>query len=217
MRVIMFGPPGAGKGTIAGALNEKWGIPHIATGDMLREHVRQGTDLGRKAREHMDAGELVPDDLILEMVRRRLGEPDAQRGFILDGFPRTLPQAEALDDMLDGGVDVVLDLQVPEEELIRRLSGRRVCADCGAIYQVDTMPPQRPGICDRCGADLMQRSDDAPQAVRRRLEVYRAQTAPVLAHYRERGRLRAVDGTRGSAAVIEEAATALPAGENGAR
>jgi len=211
MRVIMFGPPGAGKGTVAGCLTGKWRVPHIATGDMLRAHVREGTDLGHQAQRYMTAGELVPDGLILEMVRRRLGEADAREGFILDGFPRTLAQAAALDEMLDRGLDLVLDLEVPEPELIRRLSGRRVCPECGAIYQVDTMPPRQPGVCDRCGGKLVQRSDDEPQAVRNRLEVYREQTAPVLAYYRERGLLRSVDGTRGSQAVCDEVAGALAA------
>jgi len=209
MRVILFGAPGAGKGTIAGCLTERWGIPHIATGDMLRDHVRRGTDLGRQAQGYMQAGELVPDDLILAMVRQRLTEPDARRGFILDGFPRTVVQAQALDEMPGASVDMVMDLQVPEQELIRRLAGRRVCPDCGAIYQVDTMPPKQPGGCDRCGAKLVQRSDDAPEAVRNRLRVYEAQTAPVRVYYRERGLLRAVDATRGSAAVCEEVAAAL--------
>jgi adenylate kinase len=208
----MFGPPGAGKGTIAGALTEQWGIPHIATGDMLRAQVRQGTELGRRAQDYMDAGELVPDDLILEMVRRRLSEADARRGFILDGFPRTLAQADALDEMV-GGVDAVMDLEVPEQELIRRLSGRRVCPQCRAIYQVDTMPPRKAGVCDRCGAQLVRRADDEPEAVRNRLAVYREQTAPVLAYYRERGLLRSMDGTRGSAAVVDEIAAAVAAGE----
>jgi len=212
MRVVMFGPPGAGKGTIAGALTEKWGILHIATGDMLRAQVRQGTELGCRAQEYMNAGELVPDDLILEMVRRRLVEPDARQGFILDGFPRTLAQADALDEMV-GGVDAVINLEVAEQELIRRLSGRRVCPQCRAIYQVDTMPPRKAGVCDRCGAQLVRRADDEPEAVRNRLAVYREQTAPVLAYYRERGLLRSTDGTRGSAAVVDEIAAAVAAGE----
>lgn len=211
MRVIMFGPPGAGKGTVAGCLTGKWRVPHIATGDMLREHVRQGTDLGGQAQGYMEAGELVPDELIVQMVRRRLAQPDARAGFILDGFPRTLAQAAALDEMLERGLDLVLDLEVPEPELIRRLSGRRVCPECGAIYQVDTMPPRQPGVCDRCDGKLVQRSDDEPEAVRNRLEVYRKQTAPVLAYYRERGLLRSVDGTRGSQAVCDEVAGALAA------
>jgi adenylate kinase len=205
MRLVMFGPPGAGKGTIAGNLAQRWQVPHIATGDMLRAHVREGTDLGRRAREYMEAGELVPDDLILEMVRRRLQQPDARDGFILDGFPRTLAQAQALEEMVQG-VDALADLQVPEAELVRRLSGRRVCPECGAIYQVDTMPPRAAGICDRCGAALVQRADDMPDAVRNRLVVYREQTAPVLGYYRQRGLLRPFDGTRGSAAVADDIA-----------
>jgi adenylate kinase len=204
MRVILFGPPGAGKGTIAGCLSEQWKVPHIATGDMLREEVRKASDLGRQAQGYMDAGELVPDHLILEMVRRRLREGDAQNGFILDGFPRTIAQAEALDGIVDRGIDVVVDLQVPEHELVRRLSGRRVCPDCGAIYHVDTVPPRQAGICDRCGGKLIRRSDDAPEAVRNRLQVYLAQTAPALAYYRQRGLLRAADGTRGSKAVCDD-------------
>ena len=211
MRVILFGPPGAGKGTIAGMLKDKLGVPHIATGDMLRAQVSEGTDLGHKARGYMEAGELVPDDLILEMTRRRLAEADARRGFILDGFPRTVAQAEALAQMPGGPPDVVIDLQVPEEELVRRLSGRRVCPDCGAIYQVDTMPPRRAGVCDRCGGKLIQRSDDTPEAVRNRLEVYREQSAPVLGYYRERSLLRSVNGTLGSAAVAEQVAAELSA------
>jgi adenylate kinase len=212
MRVILFGPPGAGKGTIAGCLSQRWRVPHIATGDMLRDAVRRANDLGRKAQAYMDGGELVPDDLILEMVRQRLNEADAQAGFILDGFPRTIAQSEALDVMVDGGIDLVVDLQVPEQELVRRLSGRRVCPECGAIYHVETVAPRRAGICDRCGGKLIQRSDDAPDAVRHRLQVYLAQTAPVLSRYRERGLLRAMDGTRGSKAVCDEIAGALERG-----
>jgi adenylate kinase len=214
MRVILFGAPGAGKGTVAGCLTGRWGIPHIATGDMLRDHVRRGTDLGRQAQGYMQAGELVPDELVVEMVQRRLAEPDAARGFILDGFPRTIAQAQALDEMAGASVELVVDLEVPEPELIRRLSGRRVCPSCGAIYQVDTMPPKRAGVCDRCGAALVQRSDDAPEAVRNRLRVYEQQTSPVRVHYRARGLLRAVDATRGAAAVCEAVAAAV--GDRGA-
>ena len=193
----MLGPPGAGKGTLAQALEARWGVPQISTGDMLRQAVREGSQLGRRAQGYMNAGEYVPDDLILQMMRERLAQPDAARGFILDGFPRTLPQAEGLDGLLEGlGVrlDAAIDLEVPEEELVRRLSGRLVCPKCEAIYQAQTRPPRAAGRCDRCGAALVEREDDRPEAVRRRLEVYRREAEPLLRYYREKGLLHRVDG-----------------------
>jgi adenylate kinase len=197
-RVILLGPPGAGKGTQAQALEKRWGVPRISTGDMLRQAVRDGTELGRRAQGYMNAGEYVPDSLILEMMQQRLAQGDAARGFVLDGFPRTVAQAEGLDRILaDAGVtlDAVVDLEVPEEELVRRLSGRLVCPKCEAIYQAATRPPKVAGRCDRCGAELVQREDDRPEAVRRRLQVYRRETEPLQRYYRERELLHPLDGT----------------------
>jgi len=207
MRVVLFGPPGAGKGTQATVLKEKLGIPHISTGDMLREAVREGTPLGKEAQGDMNRGELVPDELILRMMEERLRRPDADQGYILDGFPRTVAQAEALDTLLTRlgkKLDAVIDLQVPEEELVRRLSGRLVCGQCQAIYQAQTRPPRAAGRCDACEGELITRPDDRPEAVRNRLAVYQRQTEPLIAYYRQRGLLHAVDGTIGPERVCEQ-------------
>lgn len=207
MRVVLFGPPGAGKGTQAAVLKEELGIPHISTGDMLREAVRAGTELGREAQGYMERGALVPDDLILRMMEERLRQPDTARGYILDGFPRTVAQAEALDAMLSRlgmQIDAVIDLQVPEEELVRRLSGRLVCPSCQAIYQTQTRPPKVEGKCDQCGGELIVRPDDRPEAVRNRLVVYRKQTAPLIAYYQHKKLLHSVDGTIGPEAVCRQ-------------
>jgi adenylate kinase len=176
---------------------------------MLRAEVRQGSELGEKVQRYMETGELVPDQIMVSMMGERLSQADAQRGYILDGFPRTVAQAEALGAMLPEGrgIEAAIDLQVPEEEIIRRLSGRLVCPKCDAIYQVDTRPPKQAGVCDKCGNPLIQREDDRPEAVRRRLEVYRQQTQPLLDYYDRKGMLRAVDGRFGperTAGVIEE-------------
>lgn len=200
MRLILLGPPGSGKGTQASALQEKWGIPHISTGDMLRNQVRAQTELGEKAEPYMNRGELVPDRLIIEMVELRLGEPDCRRGFVLDGFPRTVAQARALDEMLSRigqELDAVIYLEVGEPELLRRLSGRWVCPECGAIYHVDTMPSKVPGKCDRCGASLIQREDEKPEVVENRLRVYAQETEELIGYYRDQGLLHQVDGTLG--------------------
>ena len=197
MRVIFLGPPGAGKGTQARELSREWGVPQIATGEMLREAVAAGTPLGREAKRVMDSGGLVPDDVMIGLIAERLRQPDAARGFILDGFPRTIAQAEALDRLLKDlghSLDAVLYFQVSEPELLRRLTGRRLCRRCQTAYHLVSAPPRRPGVCDRCGGELYQRLDDSEETVRRRLEVYSRQTAPLLDYYRQRNLLTTVAG-----------------------
>jgi adenylate kinase len=197
MRLLFLGPPGAGKGTQARDLAQEWGVPQIATGDMLREAMAADTPLGREAKQYYDRGALVPDGVIVGMIADRLAQPDAKRGFILDGFPRTIGQAEALARLLDSlgqPLDRVLFFDVSEAELLRRLTGRRVCRSCGATYHVVSAPPRRPGACDRCGGELTQRADDSEATVRNRLTVYATQTAPLLEYYRQRGLLTPVPG-----------------------
>ncbi len=197
MRVILLGPPGAGKGTQAQRLTQKLGIPQVSTGDILRAAVAAGTGLGREAKGYMDQGALVPDSVVIGIIRERLAAPDCARGYILDGFPRTAAQAEALGEMLQAlgtPLTAVLSLTVDPEELVRRLGGRRTCGSCGAAYHLETAPPRRAGLCDRCGGGLLQRDDDREETIRKRLAVYREQTAPLVAYYRGRGLLREVDG-----------------------
>ena len=197
MRVIFLGPPGAGKGTQARALADTEGIPQIATGDMLREAAARGTRLGLRAKSYMDRGALVPDQVVVGLVAERLEAPDAKRGFILDGFPRTVSQAEALERLLkdrDLAVERVIFFEVSEKELLHRLTGRRVCRQCQAAYHVAFSPPRVAGRCDRCGGALYEREDDSEVAVRQRLEVYAAQTTPLLDYYRSRGLLATVPG-----------------------
>ena len=204
-RKLMFlGPPGAGKGTQAQRLADDFGIPQISTGDMLREARRKGTELGRKAGEFMDAGDLVPDEVVIGIVADRLQEDDAAGGFILDGFPRTVAQAEALAEM-GVALEGVVNIQVGEDELVRRLGGRLSCptTGCGASYHVEFNPPAKEGICDKCGAELFRRPDDQPEAIRQRLQSYEAKTAPLVTFYGERGALLNVDGV-GTPADIEE-------------
>jgi adenylate kinase len=197
VRVAFLGPPGAGKGTQARELAREWRVPQVATGDMLREALAAGTPLGRQAKDYMDRGALVPDDVIVGLIAERLRRPDATRGFILDGFPRTIPQAEALDRLLkDLGqqLDHVIFFDVSEEELLRRLTGRRSCPACQSTYHIVSAPPRREGICDKCGTALIQRPDDSEATVRNRLKVYASQTTPLLDYYRRRGRLSTVPG-----------------------
>lgn len=199
LNLILFGPPGAGKGTQADRLQSDFQLPYIATGNMLRRNVEEGTELGQEAKRYMDAGDLVPDEVIVKMVAERLREPDAQDGFILDGFPRTVRQAEALDQQLgDMGrrIIAVLLLDVPDEKLEVRLSGRRVCVKNGHNYHVEFDPPKREDVCDQDGSRLIQRDDDKPEVVRKRLETYHEKTAPVIDYYDEQGLLRRIDGTR---------------------
>lgn len=197
MRAILLGPPGAGKGTQAKMLAERYGIPQISTGDILRAAVGAGTPLGREAKAYMDRGALVPDEVVIGIVRDRLAEPDCQGGYLLDGFPRTLEQAEALTRMLQqmkAPLPRVVNLEVSEEELVRRLSGRRTCKACGELFHVEFHPPRARATCDTCGGDLIQREDDREETIRRRLEVYRKQTEPLIGYYQAQGVLKRVRG-----------------------
>lgn len=196
MKLIFIGPPGSGKGTQAKRLASRFGIPHISTGDMLREAVAENTPLGQQAAPIMAAGGLVPDDLMVGIINERLARPDAQKGFILDGFPRTLVQAEKLDAAVGNGNDPlrVLQLLVPDEAIVRRITLRRTCAQCGAIYHLENNPPAQDGVCDRCGAEVVARADDTEEAVRKRLEAFHRQTLPVATHYQSKGVLKEVDG-----------------------
>lgn len=198
MRLVLVGPPGAGKGTQAQFIAAHLAIPNISTGDIFRRNVSQGTDLGRTAQKYMGAGDLVPDEVTNAMVRDRIAEDDASDGFLLDGFPRTVPQAETLEKTLatmGTGLDVVLELVVDDEEVIRRLSGRRTCRNCGHIWHVDFDPPMHDGVCDHCGGELFQRDDDKPETIQHRLDVYYEQTAPLIGFYADRGLLVGIDAT----------------------
>jgi adenylate kinase len=193
MRIILLGPPGAGKGTQAVRIVDRWGIPHISTGDILRANVREGTPLGTEAKRYMDAGELVPDEVIIGMVGERLAESDTVDGFLFDGFPRTVPQARALEALVnerDTPIDVVLRLVVDHDDVVTRLTGRRTCSQCGRIFHLVTDPPTAEGRCDGCGGEIVQRDDDREEVVLNRLEVHRTQTAPLEDFYFERGVLR---------------------------
>jgi adenylate kinase len=204
-RVILLGPPGAGKGTQAGRLAAEWGIARISTGDMLREAIARGTPLGRQAAPIMERGQLVPDELLIGLIRERIAQADCRSGFVLDGFPRTVPQAEGLEAMTgEGGESVVIEVEVPRQELMRRLSGRRWCPTCQATYHVETSPPKRPGLCDRDATPLVQRDDDKEAVVARRLAEYDERTRPLIRHYQARSRLRHVDGHRPVNEVFEE-------------
>jgi adenylate kinase len=203
MNLIFLGAPGAGKGTLAGIVSREYGIPQISTGDLFREAVKDGTELGRKVKGIMERGELVPDELTVALVRGRLERPDTGRGYIMDGFPRTIPQAQALDGFQR--IDAAINFRSDDQLLIRRLSGRRVCRVCGAIYHVDNIPPRVEGVCDRCGGQLYIRDDDRIESIRNRLRVYREQTEPLVAYYRGLGLLREIDSSRS----VEDSAAQL--------
>ena len=193
MRIILLGEPGAGKGTYSAELMKRYSIPQISTGDMLRASVKAGTPLGRQAQEFMKKGELVPDSVVIGLIQERIKKDDAVKGFILDGFPRTLPQAQSLDKMLQNMnivLSAVVKIEVGKATLLRRLTGRRVCTGCGATYNVDTMRPQKEGVCDKCGKELIQRPDDRPETIENRLTVYQKDTAPLIKFYEEKGLLR---------------------------
>lgn len=192
MKIVLLGAPGSGKGTQAARITAEFGIPAISTGDMLRENMRKGTELGLKAKAFMDGGNLVPDDIILEMVGERLKQPDCANGFLFDGFPRTIPQAEALEKV--AALDCALLLDIPDKFIEERMTGRRVCPKCGRTYHVTNIPPKVAGICDDCGTELVQRDDDSPETVRARLRVYHDQTEPLVDFYKGRGILKVVDG-----------------------
>jgi adenylate kinase len=196
--IILLGPPGGGKGTQAARLSKALRLPHVSTGDLLRENRAQGTDLGKRAQGFMDAGKLVPDDLVLDMLFERVSRPDAKAGYLLDGFPRTLAQADALDKRLaSAGASVVaINLRVPEKVLLQRLTGRRTCSKCGNIHHVETSPPSVADRCDKCGSALVQRSDDTADVVQKRLATYREQTQPLESHYSKKGVLKEIDGNR---------------------
>jgi adenylate kinase len=212
VRIVLVGPPGAGKGTQAQFIASHLAIPKISTGDIFRSNVSQGTPLGRQAKEYMNRGDLVPDEVTIAMVRDRLSEEDAQPGFLLDGFPRNVPQAETLKKQLmdwDTRLTVVLELVVDEDEVVRRLSGRRTCRRCERVWHIMFDPPTRDGICDACGGELFQRDDDREQTVRHRLEVYKQQTAPLVSYYADEGVLIGIDATGPVEEVTERALAAL--------
>ena len=199
MKIIMLGAPGAGKGTQAKMIAAKYGVPHISTGDIFRANIKNGTELGAKAKEYMDKGLLVPDELVVDLVIDRFKADDCAKGYILDGFPRTIPQAEALDKALSAigdSVDYAINVEVPDENIIERMSGRRACVGCGATYHIVYNPTKVEGKCDACGADTVLRDDDKPETVQKRLAVYHEQTQPLIEYYDKQGILKSVDGTK---------------------
>ena len=198
MKVIMLGAPGAGKGTQAKMIAEKYSIPHISTGDIFRANIKNGTDLGKEAKTYIDAGKLVPDELTVKILLDRVKEDDCKDGYVLDGFPRTIPQAEVLENALkelNDSVDFAINVDVPDENIVRRMGGRRACLSCGATYHIEHVPPKKEGICDKCGSELILRDDDKPDTVLNRLKVYHEQTQPLIDFYEKKGILKNVDGT----------------------
>ncbi|MFU0827054.1 MAG: adenylate kinase [Lachnoclostridium sp.] len=206
MRIIMLGAPGAGKGTQAKRIADKYKIPHISTGDIFRANIKNGTELGQKAKAYMDQGLLVPDDLVVDLVVDRIKQDDCVNGYVFDGFPRTIPQAEALDAALkelNEKIDYVVNVEVPDSNIVERMSGRRACLKCGATYHLQYIPTKVEGICDDCGSELVLRDDDKPETVRKRLRVYHEQTQPLIDYYKKQGILVEVDGTKDIAEVFE--------------
>lgn len=210
MKIIMLGAPGAGKGTHAKKISEKYNIPHISTGDIFRANIKEGTDLGKKAKEYMDQGLLVPDELTCDLVMDRIQQDDCKNGFVLDGFPRTIPQAEALTAALEKigeKMDYALDIEIADEKIVERMGGRRVCVKCGTPFHVVNIPPKQEGICDNCGGELQFRADDQPETVLKRLGVYHEQTQPLIEYYDKQGILKEIDGTKsveeGFASIVE--------------
>ena len=198
MKIVMLGAPGAGKGTQAKMIAEKYSVPHISTGDIFRANIKNGTELGKEAKTYMDKGALVPDELTVRILLDRVAQPDCANGYVLDGFPRTIPQAEVLDaelTKLNEKIDYAINVEVPDENIIKRMSGRRACVTCGATYHIEHIPPKKEGICDKCGSELILRDDDKEATVNNRLSVYHEQTQPLIDFYNNKGVLRNVDGT----------------------
>lgn len=207
MKIIMLGAPGAGKGTQAERIAEKYQIPHISTGDIFRANIKEGTELGKKAKTFMDQGLLVPDSLTVDLLMDRISREDCKNGYILDGFPRTIPQAESLEAALKAKgetLDVALNVDVPDESIITRMAGRRACPNCGSTYHVVYAPPKKEGICDKCGSELILRNDDKPETVQKRLSVYHEQTKPLIDHYNNQKILATVDGTKDMESVFQD-------------
>jgi adenylate kinase len=212
LKLILLGPPGAGKGTQAASLVEAYNIPHISTGDIFRYNIKEGTELGKKAKSYMDAGNLVPDSLVVELVEDRLAKDDAREGFLLDGFPRTIAQAEALDEVLskmNSGLDRVINIQVDPGILVERAVGRRICKSCGATYHVSFNPPSTEGVCDKCSGELYQRSDDNEETVSNRINVYTKETSPLIDYYTKKGIILNIDGQQDINKVFEDIKVAL--------
>ncbi|MBS4537335.1 adenylate kinase [Clostridium sp. D2Q-11] len=215
MRLILLGPPGAGKGTQASGIINKYNIPHISTGDIFRKNIKEGTQLGKKAKEYMDQGLLVPDELVVDLVKDRLTQDDCKEGFLLDGFPRTVAQAEALDTELNNlgwELDRVINIQVSKDSLVERAVGRRICKDCGATYHIKFNPPTIPGKCDVCGGELYQRDDDTEETVSKRIEVYQKQTSPLINYYEEKDILANIDGQQDIDKVFDDIVKVLGSG-----
>lgn len=207
MKIVMLGAPGAGKGTQAKMIAEKYGIPHVSTGDIFRANIKEGTELGKEVKSYMDQGLLVPDELTVKILLDRVGKEDCQNGFILDGFPRTIPQAEVLDKALaelGDAIDYAINVDVPDEHIIGRMTGRRACPTCGATYHIVHIPPRQEGICDGCGKELVLRDDDKLETVKKRLDVYHEQTQPLIEYYQEKGILRTINGTAAMQDVFTE-------------